>query len=36
VLDTARGFVSDDERYHASSALAVPAFSLWLFRREAS
>jgi glycogen operon protein len=35
VLDTSRGFDVDDERYHASSALAVPAFSLWLFRREA-
>jgi glycogen operon protein len=36
VLDTSRGFMADGERYHASSALAVPAFSLWLFRREAS
>jgi hypothetical protein len=36
VLDTSRGFVPEDERYVASSALAVPAFSTWLFRREAS
>jgi isoamylase len=36
VLDTARGFVREEERYRASSALAVPAFCLWLFRREAA
>jgi glycogen operon protein len=35
VLDTERGFVREDERYPASSALAVPPFSLWLFRRQA-
>jgi glycogen operon protein len=35
VLDTARGFVAEDERYRGSSALAVPGFSLWLFRRAA-
>jgi isoamylase len=35
VLDTDRGFAVEEERYAAGSPLAVPAFSLWLFRREA-
>ncbi|MBV8759464.1 MAG: glycogen debranching protein GlgX [Deltaproteobacteria bacterium] len=34
VLDTERGFATEEERYAAGSPLAVPPFSLWLFRRE--